>query len=75
LGIPPIMSFHFLNDETGSRTRGCAFELKDKIDFSYSKENGIKHVWIQAYHPRLYDPNLIQITLTEYYGEEVRNKK
>lgn len=54
--LPRICSFigstnmsSFLSDETSS-VRWLCFELRDKIDFAYSKEVDINKVWSQAYH-------------------------
>ncbi|SHE40280.1 Virulence-associated protein E [Arenibacter palladensis] len=80
--LPRICSFlgstnmsSFLNDETGS-VRWLCFELKDRIDFSYSKEMEIKDVWMQAYHLAYHDPNFNpELTLTDILENEERNKK
>jgi predicted P-loop ATPase len=80
--LPRICSFlgstnmsSFLNDETGS-VRWLCFELRDKIDFSYSKEMEIKGVWSQAYHLAYHDPNFNpELTLTDILENEERNKK
>ncbi|RTE53736.1 virulence-associated E family protein [Arenibacter aquaticus] len=80
--LPRICSFlgstnmsSFLNDETGS-VRWLCFELKDKIDFSYSKEMEIKDVWIQAYYLAYHDPSFNpELTLTDILENEERNKK
>ena len=80
--LPRICSFlgstnmsSFLNDETGS-VRWLCFELRDKIDFSYSKEMEIRDVWIQAYHLAYHDPSFNpELTLTDILENEERNKK
>ncbi len=79
--LPRICSFMgstnrsaFLNDETGS-VRWLCFELKDAIDFNYSKETKIRDVWIQAYHLYTdagFDPELSARDVNE---NEERNKR
>lgn len=80
--LPRICSFlgstnmsSFLNDETGS-VRWLCFELRDKIDFSYSREMEIKDVWTQAYHLAYNNPNFNpELTLNDILENEERNKK
>ena len=80
--LPRVCSFigstnmtTFLNDETGS-VRWLCFELKDKIDFAYSKEIDINKVWAQAYHLAYKDPNFNpELTLKDVSENEERNKK
>lgn len=80
--LPRICSFvgstnmaSFLSDETGS-VRWLCFELRDKIDFAYSKEVDINRVWSQAYHYAYhleeFNPEL---TLKDIAENEERNKK
>lgn len=80
--LPRICSFigstnmaSFLSDETGS-VRWLCFELKDKIDFEYSKAINIDNVWTQAYHYAYrsadFNPELSLKDVTE---NEERNKK
>ena len=80
--LPRICSFvgstnrsSFLNDETGS-VRWLCFELKDAIDFNYSKEMRIRDVWAQAYHLAYsdtgFDPELSARDVNE---NEERNKQ
>jgi len=80
--LPRICSFigstnmtSFLNDETGS-VRWLCFELKDKIDFAYSKEIDINNVWTQAYHLAYSDPLFNpELTIEDVNENEERNKK
>lgn len=80
--LPRICSFvgstnmsSFLNDETGS-VRWLCFELKGKIDFSYSKKIDIDRVWSQAYHLAYSDPGFEpELSITDIQENEVRNKK
>jgi predicted P-loop ATPase len=80
--LPRICSFigstnmaSFLSDETGS-VRWLCFELKDKIDFEYSKAINIDNVWTQAYYYAYrsadFNPELSLKDVTE---NEERNKK
>lgn len=65
----------FLNDETGS-VRWLCFELKGKIDFSYSKEIDVNKVWSQAYHLGYLDPNFdSELSIGDIQENEERNKK
>lgn len=80
--LPRICSFigstnmtNFLNDETGS-VRWLCFELKDKIDFTYSKEINIDNVWMQAYHLAYNDPRFNpELSIEDINKNEERNKK
>ncbi|MEM1260618.1 MAG: VapE domain-containing protein [Bacteroidota bacterium] len=80
--LPRICSFlgstnmsSFLNDETGS-VRWLCFELKDKIDFRYSKEVEIDKVWSQAYHLAYSDPKFnSELSIKDIQENEERNKK
>ncbi|WP_373519851.1 VapE domain-containing protein [Pricia sp.] len=80
--LPRICSFmgstnmsSFLNDETGS-VRWLCFELKDKIDFGYSKETDINGVWSQAYHLAYYNPNFDpELSIRDILENEERNKR
>jgi predicted P-loop ATPase len=80
--LPRICSFmgstnmaSFLNDETGS-VRWLCFELKDTIDFAYSKEIDIKNVWIQAYHLAYKDKSFNpELTIQDVQENEERNKQ
>lgn len=80
--LPRVCSFigstnmsSFLSDETGS-VRWLVFELKDKIDFAYSKEVDINNVWSQAYHLAYNDPNFNpELTLDDVNANEERNSK
>lgn len=65
----------FLNDETGS-VRWLCFELKGKIDFSYSKEVDINKIWSQAYHLAYSDPNFdSELSIEDIQENEERNRK
>jgi len=80
--LPRICSFigstnmsSFLNDETGS-VRWLCFELKDRIDFAYSKEIDINLVWSQAYHLAYLSPDFYpELTVQDISENEVRNQK
>ncbi|WP_047420277.1 VapE domain-containing protein [Cellulophaga sp. Hel_I_12] len=80
--LPRICSFvgstnmsSFLNDETGS-VRWLCFELKDKIDFRYSKEVDIHMVWSQAYHLAYSDTAFNpELTIKDIQENEERNKR
>ena len=80
--LPRICSFmgstnmsSFLNDETGS-VRWLCFELKDQIDFAYSKEIDIKKVWTQAFHLAYKDHNFNpELSIQDISENEERNKK
>ena len=80
--LPRICSFmgstnmsSFLNDETGS-VRWLCFELKGRIDFSYSKTVDINKVWSQAYHFAYSDPNFNpELSISDIRENEERNKK
>jgi len=80
--LPRICSFmgstnmaSFLNDETGS-VRWLCFELKDKINFNYSKEMDIRNVWTQAYHLAYADKQFNpELTIQDVSENEERNKK
>jgi len=80
--LPRICSFvgstnmsSFLNDETGS-VRWLCFELKDQIDFAYSKEVDIKKVWTQAYHLAYKDTTFNpELSIQDICENEERNKK
>ncbi len=80
--LPRICSFigstnmtTFLTDETGS-VRWLCFELKDKINFAYSKEVNINDVWSQAYHLAYHSPNFNpELSLQDINENEERNKK
>lgn len=80
--LPRICSFigstnmsSFLNDETGS-VRWLCFELKDKIDFSYSKEVQIDVVWAQAYHLAYKEPSFNpELSIQDIQENEARNIK
>ncbi len=80
--LPRICSFvgstnmaSFLCDETGS-VRWLCFELRDKIDFAYSKEVDINKVWSQAFHYayQLEDFDA-ELSLKDVTENEERNKK
>ena len=80
--LPRICSFvgstnmtTFLNDETGS-VRWLCFELRDTINFAYSKDINIDDVWTQAYHLAYKDKNFSpELTVKDVNGNEERNKK
>ncbi|MCD8432362.1 virulence-associated E family protein [Tenacibaculum finnmarkense genomovar ulcerans] len=80
--LPRVCSFigstnmsTFLSDETGS-VRWLVFELKDKIDFDYSKDIDINNVWSQAYHLAYNDPTFnAELTLEDVNTNELRNNK
>ena len=80
--LPRICSFlgstnmtSFLNDETGS-VRWLCFELRDKIDFTYSKEININTIWSQAYHLAYADPLFNpELTIEDINENEERNRK
>lgn len=80
--LPRICSFvgstnmsSFLNDETGS-VRWLCFELKDKIDFAYSKEIDINMVWSQAYHLAYSSLNFNpELTIKDIQENDERNKR
>ncbi|MEN8185952.1 MAG: VapE domain-containing protein [Bacteroidota bacterium] len=80
--LPRICSFmgstnmsSFLNDETGS-VRWLCFELRDKIDFAYSKEIDINKVWNQAYHLAYTNKDFNpELSLQDIKENEERNKK
>lgn len=64
----------FLNDETGS-VRWLCFELKDAIDFSYSRKIDIDKVWAQAYYLAYVDENFYpELTLSDIAQNEMRNR-
>ena len=80
--LPRICSFigstnmaSFLSDETGS-VRWLCFELKDKIDFEYSKEINIDFVWTQAFHYAYRSASFdLELSLKDVQENEERNKK
>ncbi|MBE7645383.1 virulence-associated E family protein [Tenacibaculum dicentrarchi] len=80
--LPRVCSFigstnmsTFLSDETGS-VRWLVFELKDKIDFDYSKDIDINNVWSQAYHLAYNDPTFnAELTVEDVNTNEERNYK
>lgn len=81
--LPRVCSFigstnmsTFLNDETGS-VRWLCFELKEKIDFNYSKDIDINKVWAQAY-ALAYNGNIAfdcELTNEDILANEKRNQK
>ena len=82
--IPRISSFigstnrtEFLNDNTGN-VRWINFEVKGKIDFSYSKigeEFNINNLWSQAYY-LAFDKNFeAELTNEDVIANEKRNEK
>lgn len=80
--LPRICSFigstnmtTFLNDETGS-VRWLCFELRDTINFAYSKETDIDNIWVQAYHLAYKEPGFNpELTVNDVNENEERNKK
>lgn len=80
--LPRICSFigstnmtTFLSDETGS-VRWLCFELRDTINFAYSKEMNIDDVWTQAYHLAYNEPGFNpELTVKDVNENEERNRK
>lgn len=80
--LPRICSFigstnmtTFLSDETGS-VRWLCFELRDQINFAYSKEINIDHVWAQAYYLAYNEPGFNpELTVNDVNENEERNRK
>lgn len=65
----------FLNDETGS-VRWLCFELRDRINFAYSKETNIDNLWGQAYYYAYKSDDFNpELTMKDIKENEDRNSK